>query len=87
MIFLLRSLGRKGQLQPHISSIMFKGIIPGNQAVEQNRLGRFFIRHLKIVKGTGVEIGPAIVSGIVAGDALIIYWPIPCNNPRSHCES
>ena len=34
---------------------------------------------------------PAIVSGIVSGDALVSYWPIffpvPSNSPRSLCES
>ena len=60
---------------------------PGNEVVERDCLGHFFIRHLKVEKGTGAEMGPAIVSGIVTGDAPIIYWPITCNNPRSHCES
>ena len=69
MIFLLRNLGRKGQLQTHISSIIFKGISPGNEVVERDCLGRFFIRHLRIEKGTGAEMGPAIVSGIVTEDA------------------
>ena len=27
-------------------------------------------------RGTGAEICPAIVSGIVTGDAAISYWPI-----------
>ena len=87
MIFLPRNLGRQGQLQPHISSITFKGISLGNEVAERDCLGRFFIRHLKGEKGTGAEMGPAIVSGIVTGDTPIIYWPITCNNPRTHCES
>ena len=34
---------------------------------------------------------PAIVSGIVTGDAVVSYWsiffPVPSNSPRSLCES
>ena len=34
---------------------------------------------------------PATVSGIVTGDAQVIYWPIffpePSNGPRGLCES
>ena len=63
MIFLLRSLGRKGQLQPHISSIIFKGMSPGNEVVERDCLGRFFIRHLKVEKGTGAEMCPQLFLG------------------------
>ena len=36
----------------------------------------FFIRYLRNENGTGAELGPAIVSGIVTWDALISYWPI-----------
>ena len=32
------------------------------------------IRHLRKERGTGVEMRPAIVSGMVAEDALISYW-------------
>ena len=46
--------------------------------------------HVKIGKGTGAEMRPAMVSGIVSGDALVSYWPIffpvPSNSPRSLCE-
>ena len=34
------------------------------------------IRNLKNGKGTGAEMRPAIVSGIVTGDALVSYWLI-----------
>ena len=42
--------------------------------------------------GTGAEVRPAIVSGIVTGDVPVSYWPIfflpvPCNSPRSLCGS
>ena len=33
-------------------------------------------RHLRNKKGTGAEMRPAIVSGIVTEDASISYWPI-----------
>ena len=46
---------------------------------------------LKNDKGSGAEMRPAIVSGIVTQDAPFSYWPIffpvPSNNPRSLRES
>ena len=42
------------------------------------------IRNLRHEKGTGAKICPAIVSGIVTGDAPISYWPFWF--PRSLCE-
>ena len=43
------------------------------------------------VEGTGAEMRPAMVSGIVTGDAPVSYWPIfspvPRERPRSLCES
>ena len=49
------------------------------------------ICHFITEKGTGAEICPAIVSGIVTGDAAISYWAIfslvPSDSPRSPCES
>ena len=49
------------------------------------------IRHFINKKGTGAEVRPAIVSGIVTGDAPVSYWciflPVPSNNPRSLCKS
>ena len=48
------------------------------------------IRHFSNEKGTGTEMRPAIVSGLVTGDAPISYWPIfypvPSNSPRSLCK-
>ena len=42
-------------------------------------------------KGTGAEMYPAILSGIVSGSASVSYWPvfssISSNSPRSRCES
>ena len=38
-------------------------------------------------KGTGAEICPAIVCGIVTGDTPVSYWLTLSNSPRSHCES
>ena len=38
--------------------------------------GLWHIRHLRNKKGTGAEMRPAIVSGIVTEDASISYWPI-----------
>ena len=34
------------------------------------------IRHFRSNKGTGAEMCPAIVSGMVTGDAPVSYWPI-----------
>ena len=51
----------------------------------------FTIRHSRNDKGTGAKMLPAIVSGIVTGDAPVSYWSIffsvPGNIPRSLCES
>ena len=48
------------------------------------------IRHISNEKRTGTETRPAIVSGIVTGDAPISYWPIfhpvPSNSSRSFYE-
>ena len=41
--------------------------------------------HLRIWEGTGAEMSPESVSGIVTGDAPVSYWSIPSNNPRSLC--
>ena len=38
--------------------------------------GLWHIRHFRNEKGTWAEMRPAIVSGIVTGDALISYWPV-----------
>ena len=47
--------------------------------------------HVKNGKGTGAEMRPVIVSGIVTEYALVSYWliffPVPGNSPRSLCES
>ena len=49
------------------------------------------IRHFRNEKGISAVMYPAIVSGIVTGDAVVSYWsiffPVPSNNPRSLCES
>ena len=49
------------------------------------------ICHFITERGTGAEICPAIVSGIVTGDAAISYWPIFSlvlrDSPTSLCES
>ena len=47
---------------------------------------RLFIRHLRNEKGTGAEMCPAIVSGIVTGggggrgakgeEEVLSYWPV-----------
>ena len=44
------------------------------------------IRHFRNEKGTGTEMRPAIVSGIVTGDAPISFLPVACNSPRSLCK-
>ena len=36
---------------------------------------KFSIRHFRNEKGTGAEMCPTIVSGIVSGDAPVNYWP------------
>ena len=45
------------------------------------------IRHFRNEKETGDEMSPAIVSGIVTGDAPFSYWPVfsrfHSNSPRS----
>ena len=45
------------------------------------------IRLFRNENGTGAEMHPAIVSGIVTEDTLVSYWPIffvvPSNSPRS----
>ena len=46
--------------------------------------------HFRNEKGTGATMCPAIVSGIVTGDAPVSYWaifPVPTNSPKSLCES
>ena len=46
---------------------------------------RLSICHFRNEQETGAEMRPAIVSGIVSGDAPVSYWPFfPC--PRSLCE-
>ena len=49
------------------------------------------IRHFRNEKGTEAQMPPAIVSGIVTGDALVSYWPVflslPSNSPRRLCEN
>ena len=55
----------------------------------------FAIRRFRNVeKGTGAEVRPVIVSGIVTGDASVSYWlilsPVPSNHDNtfvSLCES
>ena len=48
------------------------------------------IYHFRNEKGTGAEMRPAIVSGMVTGDAPASYWPIflpvPGNCPRGLYE-
>ena len=47
--------------------------------------------HFSSQKGTGTEMRPAIVSGIVIGFVPVSYWPmfspVLCIRPRSLCES
>ena len=49
------------------------------------------IRHYRNRKKTGAEMHLAIVSGIVTGGVPFSYWLIfflvPCSNPRSLCEN
>lgn len=52
----------------------------------------FAIRRFRNVeKGTGAEMRPVIVSGIVTGDASVSYWPtlspVPSNSFVTLCES
>ena len=48
-------------------------------------------KHFRNDKGTDAEMFPAIVSGMVTGDALVSYWSIFSlvlfDSPRSLCES
>ena len=48
------------------------------------------ISHFRNEKGTGAEMGAAIVSRIVywerAGQLLANFFPVLSNNPRSLCE-
>ena len=47
-------------------------------------------RQLRIEKGTGAEMRPAVVSGIVNRDVPVSYWPmffpVPSNSPKSLCK-
>ena len=47
------------------------------------------INHSRNEKGTGAEMRPAMVCGIVTGDAPVSYWPILSLgiSSRSLCES
>ena len=45
------------------------------------------IHHFRDGKGTGVEMRPAIVSGIATASSPFIYWPIFFYSPRSLCEN
>ena len=49
------------------------------------------ICHFITEKGTGAEICPAIVFGIITGNAAISYWPIFSlvhrDSPRRLCKS
>ena len=49
------------------------------------------VRLFRKGKGTGAEMCPAIVSGIVTGEVPVSYWPnfspVSDNSPRSLCES
>ena len=49
-----------------------------------------FICHPRSEKGTEAEMRPAIVCGIITGDAPVscwlIFFPVPSNSPRSLCE-
>ena len=52
----------------------------------------FAIRRVRNAEqGTGAEMRPVIVSGIVSGDASVSYWPtlspVPSNSFVSLCES
>ena len=61
-----------------ISTIVVKKELKLN--ITSSRLGQkiktLAIRYFRNEKGTGAEISPAIVSGIVTGDASVSYWPI-----------
>ena len=45
-------------------------IIRGNMIISLS------IRHFRNENETGAEMSPAIVSGIVTGDAPLSYWPV-----------
>ena len=52
----------------------------------------FAIRRVRNAEqGTGAEMRPVIVSGIVTGDTSVSYWlilsPVPSNSFVSLCES
>ena len=56
--------------------------------VLKNTTSKYFCS--KSGEGTGAEMCPAMVSGVVTEDALVIYWPFfrdHSNGPRSLCES
>ena len=36
----------------------------------------YSMRNFRNEKGTGAEICPAVISGIVTGDASVSYWPM-----------
>lgn len=51
----------------------------------------FLKYHLRHDKDTGADLRPAVVSGIITGDAPVNYWPIfspvLCKGARILCES
>ena len=57
----------------------------------QEGVVKLLIGRFRNQERTGTEMRPAIVSGIVTGDASVNYWlifyPVPSNSPKSLCES
>ena len=57
----------------HYIRLIFSTFLLG--LIHFTRLSASSNRHLRNDRRTGVEMCPAIVSGIVTGDAPVSYWP------------
>ena len=83
------SLDRVNKMQ-FLTRIRFDGIQRARKALNTISGEQFAIRHFGNEMGAGTEMCLAIVSGIVAGDSLVSYWPIffpvPSNSPRCLCD-
>ena len=79
----------KQALSPHDNLNLFRGY-EDVQVLPMLFMTVQPFRHVRKAKGTGAEMSPAIVSGIVTGDAPVSYWPIffpvLSNIPRSLCD-
>ena len=73
-----------------LTRLRFDGIQRAKKALNTISGEQVAIRHLGNEMEAGAEMCLAIVSEIIAGDALVSYWPIffpvPSNSPRCLCD-